>query len=625
MALHIQANIIAQQRRLIAASFAVLMAGLLLIVVYFYALILPAHALPADDFVTTWKTDNPGASNSSSITISTVGGGYNYDIDWNNDGVFDELGITGDVTHDFGVPGVYTIRIQGTFPQIYAGADSKKIIDVNQWGTGQWRSMASAFAGASSLSVISATDTPNLSSVTDMSNMFYGATNFNSSLNNWDTSNVTNMREMFYEASSFNQPIGNWDTSSVTDMAGAFSNTSAFNQPIGSWDTGNVTDMSGMFFGASAFNQPIGSWNTSNVIYMNSMFADATAFNADISSWNTTNVEGFSWMFYQAVAFNQPIGNWNTSKATYLWGMFNNASAFNQSLAGFDVSAVDSGMDNMLSGSGISRQNYDATLTSWASQPLMNGILLDADGLEYCSSAAARQTMITTFGWTINGDVENCFVNPEDKGPNNGDGNDDGIPDSQQANVATLLNDAIDGGKYVTLQAQSTANVCPSISYISQNAMQSNATKDSTFVYPVGLTDFGLQCTNPGDSSTITIYYDKKYDTTGWVARKYSTANDTYSTVPGVTFGTFNRNGTLVTTMTYTLKDGGPLDEDGVANGTIIDPIGPAFMPGAGVGAPSTGGGATIDWRLVATVASIIVVTATVVKVTHARYVYVRR
>jgi len=54
-----------------------------------------------NEFITTWKTDNPGTSNSTSITIPTIGGGYNYDVDWDNDGNFDEIGITGNVTHDF--------------------------------------------------------------------------------------------------------------------------------------------------------------------------------------------------------------------------------------------------------------------------------------------------------------------------------------------------------------------------------------------------------------------------------------------------------------------------------------------------------------------------------------------
>ena len=54
----------------------------------------------AQSFITTWNTGNPGTSNATSITIPTSGAGYNYDIDWNNDGVFDEFGVVGDITHD---------------------------------------------------------------------------------------------------------------------------------------------------------------------------------------------------------------------------------------------------------------------------------------------------------------------------------------------------------------------------------------------------------------------------------------------------------------------------------------------------------------------------------------------
>ena len=66
----------------------------------------------------------------------------------------------------------------------------------------------------------------------------------------WDTSNVTDMSLMFYGASNFNQNIGNWDTSNVTNMNYMFSNAKKFNKDIGKWDTKKVTDMSCMFSNA---------------------------------------------------------------------------------------------------------------------------------------------------------------------------------------------------------------------------------------------------------------------------------------------------------------------------------------------------------------------------------------
>lgn len=74
---------------------------LILGISFFITSLTTAWAGTSDYFITTWKTDNAGTSNSTSITIPTTGGGYNYDVDWDNDGTFDQLGITGDVTHDF--------------------------------------------------------------------------------------------------------------------------------------------------------------------------------------------------------------------------------------------------------------------------------------------------------------------------------------------------------------------------------------------------------------------------------------------------------------------------------------------------------------------------------------------
>src|SRR6056297_1848174 len=71
-------------------------------------------------FITTWKTNYPGSSCNSCISIPThPESNYNYEVDWNNDGVYDTLGVTGGITHDFGTAGNYTIAIRGDFPRIY--------------------------------------------------------------------------------------------------------------------------------------------------------------------------------------------------------------------------------------------------------------------------------------------------------------------------------------------------------------------------------------------------------------------------------------------------------------------------------------------------------------------------
>ena len=106
----------------------------------------------------------------------------------------------------------------------------------------------------------------------------------------WNTSNVTDMSKMFYNATDFNEDISLWDTSNVTNMCGMFWCAIKFNQDIGGWDTSNVTNMS-MFNYATNFNQDIGRWNTSNVTNMTYMFLCAKEFNQDyIINWDISKV-----------------------------------------------------------------------------------------------------------------------------------------------------------------------------------------------------------------------------------------------------------------------------------------------------------------------------------------------
>ena len=67
-------------------------------------------------------------------------------------------------------------------------------------------------------------------------------------------------------------PIGEWDVSSVTDMSKMFYRMPSFNKDISKWDVSRVKDMSAMFMGADAFNGDISKWDVSKVTTMNGMF-----------------------------------------------------------------------------------------------------------------------------------------------------------------------------------------------------------------------------------------------------------------------------------------------------------------------------------------------------------------
>ena len=73
--------------------------------------------------------------------------------------------------------------------------------------------------------LVTATDVPNLSSVTSMRSMFNNASSANPDTSNWDVSNVTDMSLMFRNATSANPDTSNWVVSSVTDMSSMLVNS----------------------------------------------------------------------------------------------------------------------------------------------------------------------------------------------------------------------------------------------------------------------------------------------------------------------------------------------------------------------------------------------------------------
>lgn len=291
-------------------------------------------------FISKWQTDNRGSSCISCITIPTIGSGYNYMVDWDNDGSYDQTGINGSITHDFRKPGVYTIRIMGDFPQIYfnnpvwdpISSDAQKLIDIVQWGNIVWYSFRNAFLGCVNLNP-SATDVPDLRNVSDMSYAF-AFTAFNQNINNWNVRYIENMSYMFYK-SPFDQPLDEWNVVNVTNMEHMFDET-PFNHDISKWDVRKVTNMNYMFAN-SLFNQDLNSWNVSKVSTMAGIFHNSP-FNKALHSWDVSNVRNMSWMF-SYTPFNQDIHDWNLKMVTDISYMFTHSS-FNQPIGNWDVSEV---------------------------------------------------------------------------------------------------------------------------------------------------------------------------------------------------------------------------------------------------------------------------------------------
>ncbi len=309
-----------------------------------------ASFLPSHAFVTTWTTTSAGQQ----ITLPVSGTGIT--INWG-----DGTAVTGATSHTYAAAGTYTVSVTGGLERFNLdnGANRTSLASIEQWGNSSWTDMNGAFYGASNM-VYNATDSPDLSRVTDMTDMFRGATSFNGDISGWATSRVTDMTGMFYGASSFDQPLDSWDVSRVTSMSSMFRGASSFNQPLDSWDVLSVTTMDSMFSGASSFNQPLNGWNVAAVTRMAGMFNTATSFNQPLDSWDVSSVTTMTGMFNTATSFNQPLNDWDVSSVTDMSTTFDTATSFDQPLDSWDVSRVTN-MRTMFYGA----SSFDQDISGW--------------------------------------------------------------------------------------------------------------------------------------------------------------------------------------------------------------------------------------------------------------------
>lgn len=162
---------------------------------------------------------------------------------------------------------------------------AEALLAVEQFGDVEWTTMFQAFYGCKNMTFGLSIDKPDLSRVTDMSQMFRACSKFNEPIGNWDVSSVTKMVATFFNCPIFNQNLNDWDVSHVTTMSQIFRWCVKFNQPLDKWKVSNVTNMVAMFMSCREFAQTLSSWDVSNVTDMNLMFAGCDAYDEDLSGW----------------------------------------------------------------------------------------------------------------------------------------------------------------------------------------------------------------------------------------------------------------------------------------------------------------------------------------------------
>lgn len=228
----------------------------------FFTILLFAFSLQMfsqGEFITVWKTDNFGVSESNEIMIPAVG---SYKVVWEN---IDNPSHNGSNTYivnsvndfptlNFGASGMYRLKISSItssvfgfeFPKSTFGTtDCEKIIRVEQWGSNKWTTTRNMFYNCVNLE-ITATDNIDLTQVAYMTSMFYCCQTMkgNATISSWNTGNIVDMVSMFSCAEQFNQSLGYWDVSKVSKMDNMLDNTGLsslnYNATLLGWSSGTI-------------------------------------------------------------------------------------------------------------------------------------------------------------------------------------------------------------------------------------------------------------------------------------------------------------------------------------------------------------------------------------------------
>jgi hypothetical protein len=180
--------------------------------------------LNIDAFIIEVKTDNVGTSNDNQFQFTGALGDYDVVAKQNDIVVATFNDLSGQQTITLPSSGIYVLEVSAKevngFNRINFnnGGDKLKITDIKQWGDVVWSSFFTSFRGCLNL-LATATDIPDLSSVTDIGLMFFAAISVNPNVLNWNVSNVNNFSLIFRSALEANPNIRFWDVSNATSMS----------------------------------------------------------------------------------------------------------------------------------------------------------------------------------------------------------------------------------------------------------------------------------------------------------------------------------------------------------------------------------------------------------------------
>jgi hypothetical protein len=195
-----------------------------------------------DSHIITIKTDNlsTGSSNDNQFTLPATG---TYDIDW-GDGTI-ETGLTGTQTHTYANIGTYEVRISnGITSCIFDnGGDRLKLLEVKQWGTGEWDNLQAAWYGCSNVKSFPSEPIPTWSLVTSLVNTWYACTSLTTAPDVSNLINVTSLVNTWRGSTSLTTAPDISNLINVTSLVTTWFNSSSLTELLSiGFNIENVTN-----------------------------------------------------------------------------------------------------------------------------------------------------------------------------------------------------------------------------------------------------------------------------------------------------------------------------------------------------------------------------------------------
>jgi sugar lactone lactonase YvrE len=177
------------------------------------------------------------------------------------------------------------------------------------------------------------------------------------------------------------------------------------------------------------------------------------------------------------------------------------------------------------------------------------------------------------------------------------------VPPDSSGDDPIVIPNATDG-KSITMGAPSGTKL-EQLKAIDPKTISPDNQNGRNYTYPLWLAAFTLNEVNIGGTVSVELFFETELMPDQVLPSKYNSSTSTYSELPGATVVASNLAGKTGLRLIYQIVDGGDLDQDSIANGEIVDPVGLAVKSNGQLA--NTG---TVAIGLVATGVVLIALTA---------------